>query len=196
MQLLKSALAIIDKDGGDALTVRALVRESGISNGSVYHHLGSLDRLRSAAADEATRMWSTDFLTALQRGGYSAAAAADRAWSRAHPGLAQLVDDEGRRGRLGPAARQFGFELRAWLDAQQLAIGAPGYLVAATAMGPLFELRRLEHATGQRPSDADLESLGAAVTAALAGLSRVTQPQLPGDRPTSHEDTGGSGLSQ
>ncbi len=163
-------MGIIDRDGVDALTVRALVHESGISNGSVYHHLGSLDRLRSAAADEATRIWSTDFLAALRRRGYAAAVAADRAWSRVHPGLARLIDDEGRRGRLGPAAVRFGVELRAWLDSRQLAVGAPGHLVAAVTLGPLVELRRLEHATGRRPTDADLESLETAVTAALSAL--------------------------
>jgi AcrR family transcriptional regulator len=171
-QLLESALVIIDRDGIDALTVRALVVESGVSNGSVYHHLGSLDRLRCAAADEAIRIWSADFLAALRRRGYAAAAAADHSWSRAHPGLARLIDDEGRRGRLGLGAQQFSSDLRAWLDSQQLAIGAPGHLVAAIMIAPLIELRRLEHATGRRPTDADFNSLDMAVRAALAAVSR------------------------
>lgn len=175
-RLLESALLIIDRDGVDALTVRALVDESGVSNGSVYHHVGSLDRLRSAVADEATRIWSTDFLAALRRGGYAAAAAADRSWSRAHPDLARLIDDEGRRGRLGPGARRFGSDLRGWLDSNGLAIGAPGHLVAAIMIAPMMELRRLERATGHEPTDDDFTSLEAAVTAALAALN------IPHDR--------------
>lgn len=170
-QLLETALVIIDRDGIDALTVRALVQESGVSNGSIYHHLGSLDQLRAAVADEATRIWSNAFLAALRRRGYAASAAADRAWSRAHPGLAKLVAEEGRQGRLGAGAQRFGSELRDWLDTQGLALGAAGHLVAAIMIGPLIELRRLEHSTGRRPTNADFEAIETAVKAALFALN-------------------------
>ncbi|AOW93897.1 hypothetical protein BFN03_17870 [Rhodococcus sp. WMMA185] len=168
--MLEAALAIIDRDGIDALTVRSLVAESGVSNGSVYHHVGSLDRLEAAAADEAIRAWSAEFLAALERGGYAAAAAADRSWSLAHPGLAALIERNGRRGELGPAARDFGIGLRAWLDAQRLAVGAPAQVVAAVLLGPLAELRRLEKATGKMTIEADFEALE---TAVINGLKSV-----------------------
>ncbi len=164
---------MIDCDGIEALTVRSLVEESGVSVGSIYHHLGSLDQLRAAVADRALLSWSNEFLGALRRRGYAAAAAADRAWSRAHPGLAALIDTTGRRGGLGYAAEQFSAELRTWLDAEQLADGAPGHLVAAITLGPLLELRRLEHLTGRAPTDTELEALETSVLAALAALTSV-----------------------
>lgn len=169
-RLLEAALAIIDRDGIDALTVRSLVAESGVSNGSVYHHVGSLDRLEAAAADEAIKAWSAIFLAALERGGYAAAAAADRSWSRAHPGLAALIERNGRRGELGPAARDFGIGLRTWLDSQRLAVNAPAPVVAAVLLGPLAELRRLEKATGRMTRKTDFEALE---TAIINGLKSV-----------------------
>lgn len=60
-RLLQCALAIVDRDGLEALTIRALVQESGISNGSVYHHFGSVERLRSVLAIEAVKMWAQPF---------------------------------------------------------------------------------------------------------------------------------------
>jgi AcrR family transcriptional regulator len=169
-RLLEVALAIIDRDGIDALTVRTLVAESGISNGSVYHHVGSLDRLVALAADEALRAWSATFLDALCRDGYASAAAQDRCWSRAHPGLAALIERTGQRGELGSAAKDFGIGLRAWLDDQRLAIGVPASVVAALVLGPLAELRRFEMATGRATRRPDFEILEAAVINGLKSL--------------------------
>ncbi|MBE1548566.1 AcrR family transcriptional regulator [Mycobacterium sp. OAS707] len=169
-RLLQTALLMIDSDGPDALTVRSLVEQSGVTVGSIYHHLGSLDQLRGAVADEALRSWSTDFLAALRERGYAAAAAADRAWSRAHPGLGVLIETTGRLGEMGDAAERFNTELRGWLDSEQLAKGAPAHLVAAIILGPLLELRRLERATGHAVSNAELEVLEKSVLAALAVL--------------------------
>jgi AcrR family transcriptional regulator len=173
-RLLEAALTIIDRDGIDALTVRALVAESGVSNGSVYHHVGSLDRLEAAAADEAIKAWSATFLAALERGGYAAAAAADRSWSRAHLGLAALIERNGRRGELGPAARDFGIGLRAWLDSQRCAIDAPAEVVAAVLLGPLTELRRLEKATGRVTRKTDFDALETVVINGLKSLRSST----------------------
>ena len=169
--LVKTALRIVDRDGVNALTVRALVDESGISNGSVYHHLGSLDQLRVLVADEAVKGWANTFLRALRTGGYAKAVAADLAWSHKHQALAELIESEGRQGRLGDNATRFSTRLRRWLDGQQLAVGAPAHLVAAIVIGPVTELRRLKRTTQRPPSGADLDALDRAVTAALASLT-------------------------
>ncbi|WP_280831828.1 TetR/AcrR family transcriptional regulator [Mycolicibacterium frederiksbergense] len=174
--LLQTALVIVDRDGIDALTVRALVRESGISNGSIYHHVGSLDRLRALVADEAVKAWADSFLRALNAGGYATAVAADLAWSRKHPALAALIEAEGRQGRLGENAAQFSTQLRGWLDDHHLAVGAPAHLVAAIVLGPLIELRRVTHNTRRPPSGADLSALDRAITTALKSLN--TRPPL------------------
>ncbi|MGW4098474.1 TetR/AcrR family transcriptional regulator [Mycobacterium sp. NPDC004974] len=172
--LLQTALVIVDRDGVDALTVRALVRESGISNGSVYHHVGSLDRLRALVADEAVQDWSNSFLTALHAGGYASAVAADLTWCRQHPALAELLETERRHGRLGRNAIRFSQQLRRWLDDRQLALGAPAHLVSAIVIGPLTELRRITRDTAP-PSAADLDALDVAVTTALRALNDIAR---------------------
>src|SRR3954454_2856208 len=85
--ILQTALQLVDREGCDALTIRALVRESGISNGSVYHHVGSLESLRALVADEAVKDWAAQFLHALDARGYAGAAEHDMHWSRAHSAL-------------------------------------------------------------------------------------------------------------
>lgn len=169
--LLQTALIIVDRDGIDALTVRALVRESGITNGSIYHHMGSLDRLRALVADEAVKAWAETFLQALRSGGYASAVTADLAWSRQHPALAELIETEGRHGRLGENARYFSMQLRGWLDDHHLAVGARAHLVAAIVIGPLTELRRVTRITQRPLSSADLDALDRAVTTALGALN-------------------------
>ncbi|RVW07270.1 TetR/AcrR family transcriptional regulator [Prescottella agglutinans] len=173
-QLLQTALEIVDRDGSEALTIRALVRESGISNGSVYHHLGSLERVRELVAGAALEEWSDEFLTALRSHGYASAAESDGRWARQHPELAKLIETEAKNGRLGHNAKDFGTQLRQWLDDRQLAAGANAHLVAAVVIGPLIELRRQERAIGKRATGKDLAALEDAVTAALGALSTTT----------------------
>jgi AcrR family transcriptional regulator len=168
--LLHTALAIVDRDGVDALTLRALVRESGISNGSVYHHMGSLDQLRALVADKAVQDWADTFLGALHAGGYASAVAADLTWSRRHPALAELIETGSQHGRLGENAIRFSRQLRGWLDDCQLALGAPAHLVSAIVIGPVTELRRITRNTAL-PSTADLNALDIAVTTALRALN-------------------------
>ncbi len=47
-RLLDAALAVFERDGFDGYTVHAVVAESGISLGSLYHHFGSMDGLSAA----------------------------------------------------------------------------------------------------------------------------------------------------
>lgn len=178
-QLLQTALEIVDRDGVEALTIRALVGESGISNGSVYHHLGSLEQVRALVAGEAVKEWSAEFLTALRSRGYASAAEADSRWGRQHPELAMLIETEAKSGRLGHNATDFGTQLRQWLNDRQLAVGADAYLVAAVMIGPLVELRRRERATGECVTGKGLAALQDAVTAALDALSTTTVDLLP-----------------
>jgi AcrR family transcriptional regulator len=170
-RLLQCALAIVDRDGLEALTIRALVQESGISNGSVYHHFGSLEQLRSRLAIEALKMSSQPFFAALHKYGYAAAADADMRWTRAHPELAMLIEAGTRSGTLGQFAPDFGNELRRWLDQNGLAIGASSRIASAIVIGPLLEFKRLQRATGMRPRRSDFDALQTAVIAALKALS-------------------------
>jgi AcrR family transcriptional regulator len=177
--VLQTALLLVDREGADALTIRALVRESGVSNGSIYHHVGSLELLRALVADEAVKDWAAQFLHALHTRGYAGAAEQDTYWCRAHPALAQLIEVEGQRGRLGEGARNFGIGLRAWLDDQRLATAVPAHLVSAVVIGPLIELRRIERVTGEQASTADFQALERSVIAALAALSHSPSASRP-----------------
>ena len=47
-RLLDAALALFARNGFDGYTVHAVVAESGISLGSLYHHFGSMDGLSAA----------------------------------------------------------------------------------------------------------------------------------------------------
>jgi AcrR family transcriptional regulator len=47
-RLLDAALQVFERDGFDGYTVHAVVAESGISLGSLYHHFGSMDGLSAA----------------------------------------------------------------------------------------------------------------------------------------------------
>ena len=168
--LVEVAARIVDRDGVDGLTVRRLVEESGISVGSLYHHVGDIDGLLERVRAEALAEWSGAFTTALGRGGLVAAYEAEGRWRREHPGVAELVDRAGRTGALGEGAVRFGEALRAWLDEQDLARGAPAAVVAALVLGPLLELRRLEGALGRRTTRAELAATAAAVEAGLASI--------------------------
>lgn len=47
-RLLDAALALFERRGWDGYTVHAVVAESGVSLGSLYHHFGSMDGLSAA----------------------------------------------------------------------------------------------------------------------------------------------------
>jgi AcrR family transcriptional regulator len=48
--LVRSALAIIERDGVDALSLRAVAADVGVSHAAPAHHFGTLKALRSALA--------------------------------------------------------------------------------------------------------------------------------------------------
>lgn len=46
--MLDAALELFAREGFEGFTIHAIVRESGVSLGSVYHHFGSMDGLAAA----------------------------------------------------------------------------------------------------------------------------------------------------
>jgi len=53
--LTEAALAIVDEDGVDALTLRGVARRAGVSHAAPYHHFADLADLRAAVAAECFR---------------------------------------------------------------------------------------------------------------------------------------------
>lgn len=47
-KLLDTALDVYARDGRDGFTMSAVIKESGVSSGSLYHHFGSFDGLAAA----------------------------------------------------------------------------------------------------------------------------------------------------
>ncbi|WP_106400347.1 TetR/AcrR family transcriptional regulator [Actinocorallia populi] len=47
-RLLDTALDVYARDGRDGFTMSAVIKESGVSSGSLYHHFGSFDGLAAA----------------------------------------------------------------------------------------------------------------------------------------------------
>src|SRR5690348_4721452 len=50
-RLVDAALVVLERDGVQGLTVAAVSRESGVSNGSLYHLFGGRDQLLSACQE-------------------------------------------------------------------------------------------------------------------------------------------------
>ncbi|GAB2837805.1 TetR/AcrR family transcriptional regulator [Actinocorallia aurea] len=47
-RLLEVALAVFAREGREGFTMSAVIKESGVSSGSLYHHFGSFDGLAAA----------------------------------------------------------------------------------------------------------------------------------------------------
>jgi AcrR family transcriptional regulator len=58
-RILEAAIAILDADGNsngpETLTLRALMTRLSTGSGAIYHHVGTMDELRAAAADDVLR---------------------------------------------------------------------------------------------------------------------------------------------
>lgn len=61
--MLDAALAILDREGMEGLSIAAVSRESGVSNGALYHRFGDRHGLLVAAQDRFLNGIVTDWLT-------------------------------------------------------------------------------------------------------------------------------------
>jgi AcrR family transcriptional regulator len=156
--ILDAALHCFVRQGYAATTIEDILRGSGASVGSVYHHFGSKERIAAALYLEALRDYQAGFLALLD-----AAADAERGiraipvyhldWVRKRPDLARFLFAE-RPPEVEQASAielremnraTFG-RVRAWM-ARQAAAGAmrrlPHALFYVILLGPCQELSRL-----------------------------------------------------
>lgn len=181
--LLDAAEAILDRDGIDALTLRAAAREAGVSHGAPAHHFGDLTGLLTElAASGFVRLRETvlaELAEAEARGERSAhAAVLGRGYvsfARAHPGIFLLMFRSERLDWCSPSLSAAGPAAFALLSTK-----APGepteaseferLIVASTRWSLMHGLAtllidgRLAGMTHKVPG-ADLEELVAAVLA-------------------------------
>ncbi|MEV3927881.1 MULTISPECIES: TetR/AcrR family transcriptional regulator [unclassified Streptomyces] len=126
--LLDAALRVFVESGEQGLTVNAVIRASGVSLGSLYHHFGSLDGLIGTLGHRWLGRLLGGLAEAMQgagtaRAGIAGVVDAYLAFVREHPGPALLLHSP-LADRKGMAQ---GKELR---DAQEARVSAMGSWVA------------------------------------------------------------------
>ncbi|MDX6741266.1 TetR/AcrR family transcriptional regulator [Actinocorallia sp. A-T 12471] len=65
-RLLEVALAVFAREGREGFTMSAVIKESGVSSGSLYHHFGSFDGLAAALYARCMGELLEAILTALE----------------------------------------------------------------------------------------------------------------------------------
>ncbi|MEV0358392.1 TetR/AcrR family transcriptional regulator C-terminal domain-containing protein [Nocardia sp. NPDC050697] len=115
-RIVTAAIEILDADGEQALTFRALAARLATGSGAIYHHVANKTELLSAATEEVVAAVSGDSIPEFALGLFDAIDA--HPWAGAHltrePGQdAMLLVYEGLGGRLP----ELGVPERAWFDA-------------------------------------------------------------------------------
>ncbi len=92
--LVRRALAVLERDGADALSLRALAREADVSHAAPYNHFADKDALLAALAAEGFRRFTaamTEAAAAAPAAPLAAIGAAYVAFAHAHPALFRLM---------------------------------------------------------------------------------------------------------
>ena len=106
--LLKAAEQVLERDGLQGLTLRAVAREAGVSHAAPTHHFGDLIGMVSDLAAIGFRQFNAA-MAAASRGSADAArarATAYVAYARAHPGMYSLMFRTERIDMTRPALRE------------------------------------------------------------------------------------------
>ena len=155
--LLDAALRVFVESGEQGLTVNAVVRESGVSLGSLYHHFGSLDGLVGALSHRWLDRLLGELTRALQdadgaRAGVADAVRAYLTFVQEHRGPALLLHSpladrkgmaRGKEFRDTQEARvsEVALWIRLGIDSGELA-PLPPPLVESLLMGPVVAVAR------------------------------------------------------
>jgi AcrR family transcriptional regulator len=109
--LLKAAETVLERDGLQGLTLRAVAREAGVSHAAPTHHFGDLAGLVSELAAIGFRQFNAAMIAAGSAAGSllekaMARAKAYVAYARAHPGMYGLMFRTERLDMSRPALRE------------------------------------------------------------------------------------------
>ncbi len=177
---MTAALAVVDEEGFDALTLSRVAAMLGVGPSALYTHVDGLAGLHHAAGVESTRRLTVEVRNAaVGRSGddaLHAAAAAYRAYARRHPGRITAV-------MRAEAVDEAMDEAVAELDAVFVLLGEARGMSGAGAGRAARNVRRaihgfvlVEHTTGaDRRADRDyrelIGSLNQMLSPARAGLT-------------------------
>jgi AcrR family transcriptional regulator len=89
--LLKAAETVLERDGLQGLTLRAVAREAGVSHAAPTHHFGDLTGLVSELAAIGFRQFNAAMAVAGSSGPSPLGAKAYVAYARGHPGMYGLM---------------------------------------------------------------------------------------------------------
>jgi len=109
--LLKAAETVLERDGLQGLTLRAVAREAGVSHAAPTHHFGDLTGLVSELAATGFRQFNAAMAAAPRLGGPDslenarARLVAYIAYARAHPGMYGLMFRTERLDMTRPSLR-------------------------------------------------------------------------------------------
>lgn len=166
-QIVAAAMELLESEGPEGLSMRAVAARIGVKAPSLYKHFPDKDDIETALVAEGFRMTAGVFDAAVRDAPEPLAplAAAYRAWALEHPHLYRLMTHKPlRRDRL-PA----GVEDAAAAPVVSAAGGDPDLARAAWALA--HGLTSLELA-GRFPPDADV---AAAWHAGIAALGRAVE---------------------
>lgn len=109
--LLEAAEKVLERDGLQGLTLRAVAREAGVSHAAPTHHFGDLTGLLSELAAIGFRRFNVELEKASAFDGPAAARAMARArryvaYAAAHPGMYQLMFRAERLDMARPALHE------------------------------------------------------------------------------------------
>ncbi len=178
-EIVAAALELLEQDGAEAVSMRAIADRIGIKAPSLYKHYRDKDALEVAMIAAGFRSSAEALTTAIEDADdqLAALAAAYRGWALAHRHLYRLMTHK----PLDRGALPVGVEEAAALPVMQVAGGDRARARALWAFA--HGMTSLELAE-RFPSDADLDAAWAAGVAALRSLteSDPTSPDIEGTK--------------
>ncbi|MFH8365792.1 TetR/AcrR family transcriptional regulator [Streptomyces sp. NPDC018031] len=156
-RLLSAALNVYAESGHEGFTVQAVLKTSGISAGSLYHHFGNFDGLAAALYARCMKQLFEQMTTALARShtgrtGVQALVTAYLRFTEEHADAALFLHASAYAGYLNAHAEEIRAvkeplrqTITAWLS-PRIAAGEiapiPESLIEAVVIGPIAEVAR------------------------------------------------------
>lgn len=184
--MLTAAETVLDRDGLDALTLRAAAREAGVSHAAPVHHFGDLSGLLSSLAASGFTRFRAHLLAAADAVGadpqarLTALCTAYIGFARAFPGLFQLMFRSSRLDWSVPALARAAEAAFSLLTADAIGndvkpAAAPGFDRLALALSRLS----MAHGAAMLSLDGRLDAFAAREDADVEALIAAIASRLP-----------------